>query len=145
MADGASAVAGLIGLAALSIQSVTKLINLTSQFRNVPDDIKKRLEWLSFLKQILDNIRGACMQLAGSQVIVDTALLEAGLKSCQGSVERLSKYLEAKSSHLEAGNSLNRQVGKFLAAMRSSYVNQELEDIQKGMTSLNMCHNILMR
>ena len=145
MTDGASAVAGLIGLAALSIKSVTKLINLASQFRNVPADIKKRLEWLGFLRQILDDIRGACIQLVGSQVNIDTALLETGLRGCQESVERLSKYLEAKSLLLEGGNSLNRQVGKFMAAMRSSYVNQEIEDIRTSMTSLHMCHNILMR
>ena len=94
---GASAIAGLISLAAFSIQSITKFINFTQEFRNVLDDIKKRLKGLYFLKQVLDDIKGACGQLQDSQINVDTGLLETGLRNCQQSVERLTKYLENRS------------------------------------------------
>ena len=141
--DAASALAGLIGLAALTTQTALKLTRAVKSIRDLPADLAKDLQWLKQLIALLQNVENT---LKNTNVPAsDLELLDSFVQNARDLVGRLHNRVEKKITVLDDTAGLARQWHKLKSVLRSSESRRDFEELQRIINGLHLCQTGITR
>lgn len=143
--DGASALAGLVSVAGLAVQSTRNLIELIKSLKNVPRKLARQLRWLTQLAQLLQEIEHFCLESDPLSDPEQPKLLASYVDDCWHAVQYLSQYIESRIGSLEGEGRLRRNITRIRAVLASKEVDTQIEDIRKIVDGLHLCYLHIIR
>ena len=143
--DVASGMAGLVGLAALSAQSVTKIIGLFKATKGISRKLQGHLDWLTQLAQVLNEIQQLCLETLHCNVDIDFGSLRSCLRDCLDAVQHLTTHIEARFSSFKHAEGFTRRVSKLKAVLASKDVAEQVDCIRRIPDTLNLYYLSLLR
>ena len=142
--DPASAIAGIIGLAALTGQTTSKLCKLIREVEHLPESLKQELAWLSQLERILLRFEGTCWELKHLGTRAKTDLLYQSLTKCKTSVQDLEQQVEARLGNIK-GNFFQSRIKALRAVFNSEEFQRSKSNIDLCMKHLSLAHQEVSR
>ena len=134
--DGASAVAGLIGLAALAGQSTVKLIKFFKDARGLSEKLQDDLRWLTQLQQVLLDFQGTYTRVQALQLDIDLGRAADYLKDCRKVAQEVIQYVEARHDSLQGSNIVKRRLKQVKSTLEQEEVERRLKDLRRTMQLL---------
>ena len=137
--EAASAVAGLVGLAALIFEKTSDICAIIQEFRDVPSRFEQELDWLGRIRSVMINIERTSFQIEQVEVRVKTNILHEILRKCQLAVGFLEGQIEAKIQKI------NCRGPKKLMAVVSTVFNSDKfkqlkDEIDHCLRDLSICN-----
>ena len=135
--DGASSIAGLLGLAVLTAQTTAKMVNALKTLKKLPDDLRKLLEWLEQLHSLLQ----AIYALPPQTLIVDTEFqqLFQHVQTASNAVAHLSARVSSMSASLNDSSGVKKQTEKVKIHLDTKRLNKDTEDVRQAIECLHLC------
>ena len=137
--DGASGVAGLIGLSALVIQSTTKIIGLIKEIKDVPAKLREHLLWLERLVRLIHQFDPILSNFERTGSSIDTGLLQELLESGLAAVQRLLDHVYTRIKSLESSKGVKLRAHKLQSVLASKQVDGQLCSIRQTLDGLDIC------
>ena len=139
--DGASAVTGLIGLAALAGQSTVKLIKFYKDTRGLSSKLQHDLRWLTRLERLLLDFQQTYTRVQGLQLDVDFSRVEECLHECHIQAQDLVQTIETRLSSLHGPEVAKRRLKQIIAAPKSEEVEGKIQDLRQAVELLEVCNS----
>ena len=143
--DGASAVAGIISLAALTAVSTANLIKILKAIKNAPQAMEKHLRWLNQLALLLKDIQHVYSNVNDSDAGEEVAILEQILSESLDAIRQLTRLIERRIPSIDESSAVKRNIVRLKFSLGSKEIEQQIIEIQRLLESLHLCHSINIR
>ena len=140
--DGASAIAGLISLAALTLTLTSKMYDTVCNLRDIPTRFQQELEWLARLRDVLISVNDTCIAIDQSNATVNTILLHQTLRTCSTSMQALDEQIRTQVHGLQR-RGLSSKIELAKAVFRSERFKKSKDNISQCLTDLRFSHQQL--
>ena len=140
--EPASAVASLIGLAVLSIDTTRRLRSTLAEIQDIPGRFHSEHEWLTNLQEVLINIERTGRNIDGLGIGLDTAMLDPPLRRCYALVQALDERVENKLRKID-GHCLRRRLAMLIAVYISDEIRKTKDNIDQCVRELSLCYQEL--
>ena len=135
--DGASSIAGLLGLAVLAAQTTAKTINALKTLKELPDDLRKVLEWLERLQPLLKAIHSFPPQASIEEAELQP--LQQHTAAASDAVARLLARVTSHLASLDNSGRVKRQTTKLKIVSDTKRLEKDIREIRRAVESLPLC------
>ena len=143
--DVASGIAGFIGLAALTSQATLKIVKVVKDVQNVPTDLASDLEWLTQLATLLRVVESIFQDHASTIPASDLELLDSFAQSASEVIKRLINRIEKQVTGLDNVMGMKKQSKKLKIVLSSQDTRKDIQEIQRIIEGLHLCHSEVTR
>jgi hypothetical protein len=137
--DGSSSIAGLIGLAALLLQTAFQTSRTIKKLKGLPDSLKGALNWLETLVLLLKHVQSfpPDAPVEQSQVNLLTKHGQTTLKAVQG----LSDKVKAEIAFLERSGTIIKPIRKVKILFCAKDIEDQIEEVRRAIEALQLCYS----
>lgn len=138
---------GLFELAVVTGRITSKLCNIISEVKELPESLRQELEWLGQLEEILLRFEGTCQELDSLKTSADIDLVYRHLKRCKKLVKNLETQVEKRLRKIRwiKGNFVQSRIEALSAVFKSDDFQRSKSDIDLCMKTLNFCYQEVSR
>lgn len=143
--EGASAVAGIISLAALTVHGTVKLYAIIGELKDVPTRFHRELDWLAQLRETFFSIERTGHEMSHLNIGVNTGLLYQILSECKSLVQTLTEKVEAQIGKIERQGRFKHPAAVLGTLLKSDDFQRIKDSIDLRMKDLRLCHQEVSR
>lgn len=141
--DPASAIAGLVGLAALTAHTVKVLTRTIMEIRDTSTRFDQELASLRRLALLDCQIHRLAPQLDNSGLVFDATIFLDNLQHCQKSVQALIDQIQLRIEKMQRGG-VQRRAAEISAFLRSDRVHHDREMINICTLELQLAYQDIL-
>ena len=141
--DGASAIAGLLALAALTTTTTIKVTDTFEEIGNLDRKLKRHIRWLDRLAKVLGDIQWTCRELERSGIAINIHSLELNLEDCNDAVSEIQQHIEKKIACLGRKSGLQKRIQALKDVLRSKEIEELMEEVRKIVQSLDLSYSTI--
>ena len=138
--DGASAIAGLIGLAALTGQSAVKVKRFINEYKDASKRQEDAQKWLSQIHAILADIEKSSVEVQGHGL----RDLEISIANLKDSLQQCNEKIACFEADF-AKSSGQKRLGKLKTVLSATEREGKRQDVDRAMDGVSRCCENLFR